>query len=102
MHPTPTTATLPAAPPPTTSPLTMSYARARLYLGTSCVGMWVVLSVVALAFGLPAKLLSTSPAWGDEGQLIGVVFVYACLSGAFDLFGGYLLPKEYGRVTRLW
>jgi len=77
----------------------MSYARARLYLGTSCVGMWVVLSGVALAFGLPARLLSASPVWGDEGQLVGVALVYACLSGAFDLFGGYLLPREYGRVT---
>jgi hypothetical protein len=78
----------------------MSYARARLYLGASCVGMWVVLAGVALAFGLPARVFSTSPRWGEgEVALLGVVFLYAALSGAFDLFGGYLLPREYGRFA---
>lgn len=78
----------------------MSYARARLYLGASCVGMWVVISAVALTFDLPARVFSTSARWGaGELELLGVVFVYAALSGAFDLFGGYLLPREYGRFT---
>lgn len=78
----------------------MSYARARLYLGASCVGMWVVISAVALSFGLPARVFSTSVRWGEgDLELLGVVFVYAALSGAFDLFGGYLLPREYGRFA---
>lgn len=78
----------------------MSYARARLFLGTSCVGLWVVIAALALAFNLPERVLSTSPSWTDGfGQLVGVVFGYAVISGAFDLFGGYLLPKEYGRFT---
>lgn len=78
----------------------MSYARARLYLGASCVGMWVVISAVALTFDLPARVFSTSARWGaGELELLSVVFVYAALSGAFDLFGGYLLPREYGRFT---
>jgi hypothetical protein len=79
----------------------MSYARARLYLGTSCVGLWVVLSGIFLIFGLPQRLLNTDSGWSvvDVGQLAGVIFVYAFIQGAFDLFGGFLLPQEYGRFT---
>ena len=81
--------------------ITMSYARARLYLGISCVGMWVTLSAVALLFGLPERVLSLSATWSlaDVGQLIAVIFIYTALQGAFDLFGGFVLPKEYGRYT---
>ncbi len=61
--------------------------------------MWVVLSVVALVFGLPGQLSSAVALTAGVGQLVGIVFLYATLSGAFDLFGGYLLPKEYGRFT---
>ncbi len=79
----------------------MSYARARLYLGISCVGMWVTLSALALLFGLPERALSVSATWSlaDVGQLIGVFVLYAFLQGAFDLFGGFVLPKEYGRYA---
>lgn len=79
----------------------MSYARARLYLGTSCVGLWVVISSVALLFDLPGRVLSVSrtPAWADAAQLAAVIFVYAAIQGAFDLFGGFFLPKEYGRYA---
>ena len=61
--------------------------------------MWVVLSAAALAFGLPGQL-STSVALTDgTAQLVGVILFYAVVSGAFDLFGGYFLPREYGRFT---
>ncbi|ADI13398.1 hypothetical protein [Truepera radiovictrix] len=77
----------------------MSYARARLYLGISCVGMWTVLSLFLLGFRVPERVFSVStlPSWSDLTQLVGATFVYAFLQGAFDLFGGYVLPKEYGR-----
>lgn len=79
----------------------MSYARSRLYLGISCVGMWTTLAALALLFGLPGRVLSGSTVWSlaDAGQLAGVVLFYASLQGAFDLFGGFVLPKEYGRYT---
>ena len=85
----------------TSGETTMSYARARLYLGISCVGMWVTLSAVALLFGLPERVLSLSATWSlaDVGQLVAVIFIYTFLQGAFDLFGGFVLPKEYGRYT---
>lgn len=80
---------------------TMSYARARLYLGSSCVGVWVVLASIALLFDLPGRVFSTSPtpAWADVTQLAALIFVYAAVQGAFDLFGGFFLPKEYGRYA---
>ncbi len=78
----------------------MSYARARLYLGMSCVGMWVTLSSLALVFALPQRLLSSSSgALGDLWQLVVFVFLYGAVQAAFDFFGGFVLPKEYGRYT---
>ncbi len=77
----------------------MSYARARLWLGISCVGTMVVMSLLLLLFQVPRHLLFTQGAGGraEAGQLASVLFAYAFLSGPFDLFGGYVLPKEYGR-----
>lgn len=81
----------------------MSYARARLWLGITCVGTIVVITIALLAFKIPIKLLttntSTSPS--DFSNLLIVVFAYAFVSGPFDFFGGYILPKEYKKsVTR--
>ena len=75
----------------------MSYARARLWLGISCVGTIVVITSVLLAFGIPTKLLTTNAnaSWSDVSGLLAVVFAYAFISGPFDFFGGYILPKEY-------
>ncbi len=92
--------TTPPQTPPTASRPTMSYARARLFLGTSCVGMWVVIAAASLSFGVPERVFSSSTSFtAGFGQLVGVIFAYTAISGAFDLFGGFLLPKEYGRVT---
>lgn len=79
----------------------MSYARARLYLGMSCVGMWVMLTGLALVFSLPQRLFSSSSsgALSDVWQLVMFVFLYAALQATFDFFGGFVLPKEYGRYT---
>ena len=79
----------------------MSYARARLWLGISCVGTIVVVSLLMLLFRIPLRLLSTdhSDLGTNIGLLAGVLFAYAFLSGPFDFFGGYILPKEYGKST---
>ena len=87
---------------PTSAPSpVMSYARARLYLGSSNVGVWTVVSSVLLLFGVPERIFQTSPtpAGADVAQLAATILVYAAVQGAFDLFGGYFLPKEYGRYT---
>lgn len=77
----------------------MSYARARLWLGISGVGMLVLLCLIALVFRAPMRLLHTGdqPLWRDGGELAAVLFVYAAVQGAFDFFGGHILPTEYGR-----
>ena len=79
----------------------MSYARARLWLGISCVGTIVVVSLLMLLFRIPLRLLSTglSDLGTNIGLLASVLFAYVFLSGPFDFFGGYILPKEYGRST---
>ncbi len=79
----------------------MSYARARLYLGSSNVGVWTVLSSVLLLFGVPERIfrMSPTPSWADVTQLAAAILVCAAVQGAFDLFGGYFLPREYGRYT---
>lgn len=79
----------------------MTYARARLWLGICCVGTIVLVSLLALLLRIPARLLSTgtSGVGAEVGQLAAILFVYAVLSGPFDLIGGYVLPKEYGRTT---
>lgn len=76
----------------------MTYARARLFLGASAVGTLSVLAGLALLLDLPARLpseplrLPLELAW-----LALLVAVHAALLAPFDLFGGYLLPREYGR-----
>jgi len=64
----------------------MSYARARLWLGISCVGTIVVITSVLLAFKIPTKLLATNAnaSWSDVSGLLAVVFAYAFISGPFD------------------
>lgn len=75
------------------------YGRSRLWLGITAVGTIVVLSALALAFDAPGflnELTGESPV----GTLVGLaafVAVYALVQLPFDLFGGYLLPRAYGR-----
>jgi hypothetical protein len=79
----------------------MSYARARLWLGITCVGTIVVITIALLLFRIPIKLLAADAdaSWADFSNLLAVVFAYAFVSGPFDFFGGYILPKEYGKTV---
>ncbi|WP_373533036.1 hypothetical protein [Vampirovibrio sp.] len=71
----------------------MSYARARLNLGITTVGFWVLLAIAGL-FGLPARSLMPIPV---EQLIPGIIVVYILFSFPFDLWGGYMLPKRYDR-----
>jgi uncharacterized protein YbjT (DUF2867 family) len=76
------------------------YGRARLWLGISGVGTMVVLATVALALNLPhrfASLFDESLA-SQTLMLLAFVLAYAIVQAPFDLFGGYLLPKRFGRA----
>lgn len=81
----------------------MTYGRSRLLLGVSGVGLWVLLAAGALVFGVPAWV--TGATGGATGGLIGwevgaVALIAAGLvvvQAPFDLLGGYVLPRKYGR-----
>ena len=77
----------------------MSYARSRLWLGISGVGLIVLLSLGCLALEAPQKLLPSDTTWSIvDCVALGVVFV-ALIVGMvpLDLLGGYVLPNRAGR-----
>jgi len=87
---------MPATPESPTS--AMTYARARLYLGASAVGALSVLAALGVALDAPGAAPSTALAPGTELVWLALlVAVHAALMAPFDLFGGFLLPREYGR-----
>ncbi len=75
------------------------YGRARLWLGISAVGTIVTAASLALAFGLPrmAAGLVESTLAGQVSFLAGFFALYALVHIPFDVLGGYLLPKRFGR-----
>ncbi len=75
------------------------YGRARLWLGISAVGTIVTASALALAIGLPgtaAELVEPSLT-GQILLLAGFLAIYAAMHVPFDVLGGYLLPRRFGR-----
>ncbi len=75
------------------------YGRARLWLGVSAVGTIVTTSALALAFGLPraAATLVQPTLSGQLLLLAGFLAIYAAIHLPFDVLGGYLLPRRFGR-----
>ncbi len=75
----------------------MTYARKRLWLGISAVGMTVLLCVVALAFDLPHRLIHP---WVDANfdsalALIAATWMlHAALLLPFDIVGGLIVVRE--------
>lgn len=76
-----------------------TYARARLRLGIASVGTLVVLSAGLLVIGVPDDVLPDSTSWAltDVAWLVLLVALYVALSAPFDLLGGLVLPRRYGR-----
>jgi len=73
----------------------VTYARARLWLGISSVGVMVVLSLLALWLNLPNRFLSGRPVPVAIAMMLGA---YIVISFPFDVLGGYLLPKKHKRA----
>lgn len=74
----------------------MTYARSRLWLGISGVGLIVVISTFLLISGWPLKLLSDSRTLGAAdlyGLLAMICFLIVTMT-PLDLLGGYLLPNR--------
>ena len=68
----------------------MSYARSRLWLGISGVGMIVMLSLACLLMKLPPVFLPTNVNWGfsDPLALMAVFCSLVTLMLPLDLMGG--------------
>ena len=76
----------------------MTYARARLLVGITGVGIWVVAAVAFLAAGGPSALPGADADFSDEAAALAAVLgIYALASLPFDARGGYLLPRRFGR-----
>jgi uncharacterized protein YbjT (DUF2867 family) len=77
------------------------YGRARLWLGISAVGTIVTMAIIGLASGFPSRfsgLFSASFA-NQMLQILAFVGLYMIVQLPFDLFGGYLLPRRFGRQS---
>lgn len=62
-------------------------------------GIWVVAAVAFLAAGGPSALPGADATFSDQAAaLAAVLAVYALASLPFDLLGGYLLPRRFGRA----
>ncbi|TWT68683.1 hypothetical protein [Crateriforma conspicua] len=75
----------------------MTYARARLLLGMSGVGLIVVLSTILLLTQYPLEVLPDSQSWSG-GDLTALVLLFGCLAAVLfpmDLLGGFLLPNHW-------
>jgi hypothetical protein len=86
------------------APRALTYARARLFLGTAAVGTVVALSALALVLELPARWLPTAPGtwYVDAASIALAVALHAAVLAPFDLFAGLLVPREYGRTSESW
>ncbi len=88
--------------PPMTEQPRRTYARARLYLGISYVGTLVLACSVSLWLGLPNGIYAAStPGPGSASELITLglfVLLYVALGFPFDMLGGHILPRWYGRT----
>jgi uncharacterized protein YbjT (DUF2867 family) len=93
-----------ANPPPVAGPITPEtapgYGRARLWLGMSAVGTLVVLAVLVLSSRLLTALAPSTdaPVLAQLLGLAGFALLYALVQLPFDVFGGYVLPRRYGRT----
>jgi hypothetical protein len=76
----------------------VTYARARLLVGITGVGTWVVIAAVFLAAGGASLLPGPDAAFGAQaGALAAVIGIYVLVSLPFDLLGGLILPGRHGR-----
>ncbi len=78
----------------------MGYGRARLLLGISGVGTMVVVAAASLALDLPHRLAAVFDHSLSGHILLLLVFflAYAIMQAPFDLVGGFLLPRHFGRA----
>ncbi len=76
-----------------------TYARARLRLGITAVGTFVVLAAGALVLHAPARILDGvgGTAGADAVALAAVMGLAALVALPYDVLGGFVLPRRHGR-----
>lgn len=75
-----------------------TYARARLRLGILGVGTWVLVAAALLTTSAHVPPLERLQARATEALvLLGTLALFAVVALPFDLVGGYVLPRRYGR-----
>lgn len=76
---------------------TVNYQRARLWLGISGVGTFVLFAIAAILLGWPKDLSNT---WvgesSDAAVIVAAMLFYIVLSAPFDWIGGLILPHRFG------
>lgn len=82
----------------------MTYARARLWLGISGVGLMVLLSAISLYLNWPHRIFDgfQPNLWHDLVGLSWIVALYAAIHIPLDYIGGYWLPCHYSRQCLLF
>lgn len=82
----------------------MTYARARLWLGISGVGLMVVLSIITLSLDWPHRVFDgfTPSFLNDALGLLWIVALYAAIHIPLDYIGGYWLPCHFSRQCLLF
>jgi hypothetical protein len=77
----------------------MTYARARLWLGISGVGIMVVLSIITLWSKWPHRIFDgfEQNLVYDAIGLVWIVALYAAIHIPLDYIGGYWLPCHFSR-----
>ena len=77
----------------------MTYARARLWLGVSCIGTLVLIASFSLILNIPAAILATQENTFPNFVRDMAVFVslFFLIIAPFDLLGGFAFPREFQR-----
>ena len=75
------------------------YGRARLWLGMTGVGTMVMLAAGGLFSRLPAQFApaAAAPLHRQVAALAVFLLIYVVVQFPLDVFGGYLLPRWFGR-----
>lgn len=91
----------PASQPLSGARTPMTYARARLWLGISNVGFFVVLAAVLLGIGGGPEIISMLglAAASPLTAFAALLACYITLSIPGDVVGGLILPRRFGRST---
>lgn len=80
---------------------TLTYARARLWTGIAGVGTFVVLAAALLVLRVPATALQGLGGTfaSDALTLFAALWIAAALALPFDVLGGLVLPRRFGRPS---